>query len=159
MKHYIRIENTNIIKGFSDAFEQPLETDICVNENGGRHYNPSLFDEDMCPKLKYVENIRVIKEEQIVINEVIVEEETVIEDGVEVIIPASTVEEEVIIPAETEIYYTIEDLTDLEKADWRLVNIIPEVNVDLNSEVIQAILKANTIEELKNEIISNIYVV
>jgi hypothetical protein len=50
-KHYIRLDiNNNIIKGFSDAFETPLETDICVNENGQRHFelfgevNPNLSD-------------------------------------------------------------------------------------------------------------------
>lgn len=57
-KHYIRLnENNLIIKGFSDDFEQPLDTDICINENGGRHFafvlsdgsegeiNPSLINE------------------------------------------------------------------------------------------------------------------
>lgn len=49
--HYIRLdENSYIIKGFSDAFEIPLETDICINEQGGRHFelngeiNPPLKD-------------------------------------------------------------------------------------------------------------------
>ena len=38
-KHYIRLDNENrIIKGFSDDFEQALETDICVNEGEGRHF-------------------------------------------------------------------------------------------------------------------------
>lgn len=53
-KHYIRLDSNNfIIKGFSNAFEQPLETDICINQNGGRHFelngqiNPSLFNNGM----------------------------------------------------------------------------------------------------------------
>ena len=37
-KHYIRVENGIVIKGFSDAFEKPLETDICINERGGRQF-------------------------------------------------------------------------------------------------------------------------
>ena len=42
-KHYIRLDsNNNIVKGFSDAFEQAIEWDICINENGGRHFE--LFD-------------------------------------------------------------------------------------------------------------------
>jgi len=52
-KHYIRLDlNNNIIYGFSDAFEQPQEGDICINENGGRHFellgnvNPSLITQD-----------------------------------------------------------------------------------------------------------------
>lgn len=45
-RHYIRTDANNIIiKRFSSAFEQPLETDICVNENGGRHYNDSVTNE------------------------------------------------------------------------------------------------------------------
>ncbi len=39
-KHYIRLnKNKDITKIFSDAFEQPEKSDICVNENGGRHFN------------------------------------------------------------------------------------------------------------------------
>lgn len=49
-KHYIRLNNNVIIKGFSDAFENPQESDICITEIGGRHFelngttNPSLYD-------------------------------------------------------------------------------------------------------------------
>ncbi|BCK01707.1 hypothetical protein [Anaerocolumna chitinilytica] len=49
-KHYIRLDTNNcIIKGFSDAFEQPEENDNCINQEGGRHFellgqvNPSLI--------------------------------------------------------------------------------------------------------------------
>lgn len=53
-KHYVRVqENTDIIThGFSDAFEKPLDTDICINENGDRHFelfgnlNPNLVNSD-----------------------------------------------------------------------------------------------------------------
>ena len=41
--HYIRInENNEIIKAFSDDFESSIEGDICINENGERHYNLEL---------------------------------------------------------------------------------------------------------------------
>jgi hypothetical protein len=43
--HYIRINTDNIvIYAFSDAFEQPLETDILVESSAGRHYNPVITD-------------------------------------------------------------------------------------------------------------------
>ena len=51
-KHYISIDSNNrIIKGFSEVFEMPQETDICINENGGRHFellgiiNPPLTND------------------------------------------------------------------------------------------------------------------
>ena len=38
-KHYIRQDDNGfVIKGFSDIFEQPLETDVCICEDGGRHF-------------------------------------------------------------------------------------------------------------------------
>lgn len=58
-KHYIRInDNNHIIDGFSDAFRQPTETDICINEQGSYQFrliiggefgeltdeNPPLFE-------------------------------------------------------------------------------------------------------------------
>lgn len=59
-KHYIRVDSRgNIIKGFSDAFEQPQVGDICINTNGGRHFelignvNPTLFSNQV-PVYKYV---------------------------------------------------------------------------------------------------------
>ena len=53
-KHYIRVDESGLVtKAFSNAFEKALETDICVNENGGRHYNLSLLREDGLPKYKY----------------------------------------------------------------------------------------------------------
>ena len=51
-KHYVTIKNGFVIDGFSDAFRQPIDTDICINENAGRQFvfggktNPQLKDED-----------------------------------------------------------------------------------------------------------------
>lgn len=33
-RHYIRAEGGLVTKGFSDAFETPLQSDICINEQG-----------------------------------------------------------------------------------------------------------------------------
>jgi len=56
-KHFIRIdEQKYILSGFSDAFENPTETDILINDRGGRHFqlvlgskltqeNPPLIDD------------------------------------------------------------------------------------------------------------------
>lgn len=76
-KHYIRIDEKNrIIEGFSDAFENPLETDICINENGGRQFeingeiNPTLVNEYWCHLYMYEDGIireateEELKEEQ-----------------------------------------------------------------------------------------------
>ena len=63
-KHYITInERGEIIDGFSDAFRQPTENDICINEQGGYQFrlypdgeeNPPLYDgmSDI-PLYKYV---------------------------------------------------------------------------------------------------------
>lgn len=42
-KHYIRINDKNeVIHGFSNAFEEPLESDICITETGERHFQPQL---------------------------------------------------------------------------------------------------------------------
>ena len=68
-KHYIRIDENNfVVKSFSDAFEHPQSTDICINEEGGRHYNPVLFGEKGVPLFKWVdgEMIETSTEEQTV---------------------------------------------------------------------------------------------
>jgi len=37
--HYIRVDtNSNVMHGFSDAFEQPQPSDILINAEGGRHF-------------------------------------------------------------------------------------------------------------------------
>lgn len=70
IKHYIRLdENSNIIHRFSTAFEQPLESDICINEDTGRHFellgevNPSLKDENRILRFKY-DNVPVIRTDE-----------------------------------------------------------------------------------------------
>lgn len=70
-KHYIRVENGIVVKGFSDAFETPLETDICINQKGGRHFeidgviNPPLYDERMCHVYRYDTELRKATEEEL----------------------------------------------------------------------------------------------
>ena len=68
-RHYIRTEeNGNITKGFSDAFRQPEEGDICINEHGSYQFrlyedgeeNPCLFDEYGIPLYQYI-NGEVVK--------------------------------------------------------------------------------------------------
>lgn len=61
-KHYIRLDSAGrIIKGFSSAFEQPQDSDICINEQGGYQFrlepggaeNPTLANYDGIPLYKY----------------------------------------------------------------------------------------------------------
>lgn len=60
-KHYIRLDANNIIvMRYSSAFvEQPLETDICINENGGRHYNDPVSNERGQHIYKWVDGAEV----------------------------------------------------------------------------------------------------
>ena len=38
-KHYIRKnESGDVIHGFSDKFEKPIQGDFCINENASRHF-------------------------------------------------------------------------------------------------------------------------
>lgn len=70
-KHYIRVENGLVIKGFSNAFETPLDTDICINEKGGRHFeidgeiNPPMFDENFCHLYRYDGELRKATEDEL----------------------------------------------------------------------------------------------
>lgn len=61
-KHYITVDGCDrIVDGFSDAFRQPAETDICINEQAGYQFrlfrngeeNPTLFDGDGVPLYKW----------------------------------------------------------------------------------------------------------
>lgn len=62
-KHYITVDEQNrIVNGFSDAFRQPTETDICINDQGGYQFrlfpggeeNPPLYEfEHMVPLYKW----------------------------------------------------------------------------------------------------------
>ena len=70
-KHYIRVENEIVVKGFSDAFELPLETDICINAKGGRHFelngviNPPLYTERGCHIYRYDTKLRKATEAEL----------------------------------------------------------------------------------------------
>ena len=61
-KHYISVDAAGrIVDGFSDAFREPSETDICINEQGGYQFrlypdgeeNPFLYEEHMIPLYRY----------------------------------------------------------------------------------------------------------
>ena len=77
-KHYITVDEQNrITNGFSNAFRQPSETDICINEHGMRQFrifpdveeNPALYEWDhMIPLYKY-ENGEVVRRTQEEIDE------------------------------------------------------------------------------------------
>lgn len=69
-KHYITIDDqSRIISGFSDAFRQPTDTDICINEQGGYQFrlfpggeeNPPLFDWDNMLPLYRWDGSQVVK--------------------------------------------------------------------------------------------------
>lgn len=63
-KHYIRANEAGIIiHGFSDAFEQPQDGDICINEDAGRHFTLQLVDYLGFCKYKFV-NGQLIEREQ-----------------------------------------------------------------------------------------------
>lgn len=70
-KHYIRVIDGIVTKGFSDAFEEPTDTDICINEKGGRHFeidgviNPPLFNEQMCHLYRYDGELRKATDEEL----------------------------------------------------------------------------------------------
>jgi hypothetical protein len=60
-KHYVMIdENGVILRGFSTDFEQPADGDVCICEDGGRHFelngviNPPLTNHDGIPLYKIV---------------------------------------------------------------------------------------------------------
>ena len=70
-KHYIRLDGNVVTKGFSDAFETPLETDICINEKGGRHFeidgviNPLMFDMYGCHRYRYDGELRKATDDEL----------------------------------------------------------------------------------------------
>ena len=53
-KHYIRLDGQFLIKTFTTDFEQPIDGDICVNEDGDRHFNLNLYTIDGFPALKWL---------------------------------------------------------------------------------------------------------
>lgn len=69
-RHYITADDRGrIIDGFSDAFRQPSDEDICINEQGGYQFrlfpggeeNPALRDRKHCIPLYKYENGEVVK--------------------------------------------------------------------------------------------------
>lgn len=53
-KHYVKLDENNfIIHGFSSAFQKPEESDICINESAGRHFNLIIRDAHGRPFLKW----------------------------------------------------------------------------------------------------------
>lgn len=61
-KHYITFDSRNrVTDGFSDAFKQPSESDVCINEQGSYQFrlfpdgeeNPSLYNQDGIPLYKF----------------------------------------------------------------------------------------------------------
>ena len=72
-KHYIIIDEQNrIVNGFSDAFRQPTDTDICINEQGGYQFrlfhggeeNPALFEMDGIPRYRWDGSASVLRTEE-----------------------------------------------------------------------------------------------
>lgn len=70
-KHYIRLDSDGyIIKAYSDAFEQPIDGDICIEEHGARQLvvngvtNPTMFSSNRNPLYRYVNN-QIVSEEKI----------------------------------------------------------------------------------------------
>lgn len=67
-KHYITIDGRHcLVDGFSDAFKQPSESDVCINEQGSYQFrliadseeNPSLYNQNDIPLYKW-ENGQVL---------------------------------------------------------------------------------------------------
>jgi len=56
-KHYITLnDNEYITDAFSNAFKQPTESDVCVNENGSRGFQLQLKSSDGDYLYKYIDN-------------------------------------------------------------------------------------------------------
>ena len=54
-KHYARTDSKkNVIKIFSDGFETPIETDVCINDTAGRICEIRYLDKDGKPLFKLV---------------------------------------------------------------------------------------------------------
>ena len=71
-KHYIAVDEQNrIVNGFSDAFRQPAEDDICINEQGGHQFrlfqggeeNPALYTMDGIPRYRWDGTQAVLRDE------------------------------------------------------------------------------------------------
>ena len=69
-KHYVTInENSVILRGFSGDFEQPSANDVCICENGGRHFelngtiNPRMRDDSGVPLYNLIDGVVVERSE------------------------------------------------------------------------------------------------
>lgn len=87
-KHYILTdESGRILRGFSDDFEKPEANAICINEDGGRHFeldgviNPPIMDHNGTPLYKY-DGAKVVARTQ-----------TELDADKPVIVPAPTIDE------------------------------------------------------------------
>ena len=87
-KHYILTdESGRIMRGFSDDFEQPTDGAICINEDGGRHFelngviNPPMTDYNGVPLYKFDGN------------NVVARTRTELDADKPVIVPATTIDE------------------------------------------------------------------
>ncbi len=76
-RHYIRLDtNNNIIKGFSTDFEQQIQTDICINEDGERQFeinrivNPTLKNIQGIYLYEYIDNEVVTKANEVIQQEI-----------------------------------------------------------------------------------------
>lgn len=65
-KHYVSVNESGVVlRGFSDDFEQPTENDVCINEDGDRHFelngvvNPPMADNRGVPLYKLVDGLVV----------------------------------------------------------------------------------------------------
>ena len=70
-KHYIITdESGRVLRGFSDDFEQPDTNAICINEDGGRHFelngviNPPMTDYNGTPLFKFDGGIVVARSQE-----------------------------------------------------------------------------------------------
>ena len=72
-KHFIKCrEDGCIIDGFSDAFRQPAEDDICINEQGGYQFrlfqggeeNPALYTMGGIPRYRWDGSAAVLRTEE-----------------------------------------------------------------------------------------------
>jgi len=52
-KHYIRLSGNKIVYSFSDAFEEPLPSDIEIYEGPERHYNVKWLNDYGIPLYEY----------------------------------------------------------------------------------------------------------
>lgn len=59
-KHFVNLDPSGrVVRGFSSAFEKPVEDSICITEKGGYQFklfgveNPLLFTDDGIPAFKY----------------------------------------------------------------------------------------------------------